>query len=49
MLAALVVSLVLASVFFTLTRVLDVMNGTKIVGRVPLVVPVKAKLGSRRG
>jgi len=49
MLAALVVSVVLASIFFTLTRVLDAMNGPTITGRVPLVVPVKADSAPRRG
>lgn len=48
MLAALVVSLVLASVFFTVTRVLDAMNGTGVSKRVQLVVPVKSISVSRR-
>ena len=49
MLAALVVSLVLASAFFTLTRVFDAMNGTGISRRVPIAVPVKSIPDSRRG
>ena len=44
-LAALVVSSVLASAFFTLTRVLDAVNGRGIKERAVVAVPVKAKLG----
>ena len=44
-LAALVVSSVLASAFFTLTRVLDAVNGRGTRERALVVVPVKAKVG----
>ena len=42
LLASVVISSVLASLFFALTRVLDAMNGSGIGGRAPLVPAVKA-------
>jgi len=42
LLASLVISSVLASVFFAVTRVLDAMNGSGISGHASLVLAVKA-------
>ena len=46
LLASLVISSLLASVFFTVTRVLDAMNGSGISGRTPVGLAVRVQRSS---